>query len=81
MQGDVANPHIHSQLTRALEDPYISYPSHIVEKISDLSYFGIPCLWTFLPVHKRFLRFTSATTLANCIVVSMEAEPLYLQTG
>ena len=36
---------------------------------------GFPHLHAFLPVYNRFLRFTSGATPADCIEVSMAADP------
>ena len=36
---------------------------------------GFPGLHAFSPVHNGFLRFTSGVTPADCIEVSMAAEP------
>ena len=44
---------------------------------------GFPRLPVSSPAHNGFLRFTSGVTLADCIEVSMAAEPFlstYLQT-
>ena len=39
---------------------------------------GFPRLHASLPVHNRFLRFTSGATPADCIEVSMAAEPFLI---